>query len=426
MDQRTWFFVTCTFVLWSACGRDTQQGSNAWAGMHAGLGPSAVVGVAGTAAGSGNGAVAPMDPARPAAQAAGSSAQPITPARATAGSGPIAGMSGAASGTPAAAGGSASSGTSGASQSGGAGGTEQAGAGMAAAGGGGMSAAAGSGSRPTGPGTCENLPAVTDYKAPGPFNDAKMYQRVGPSNNYTLFRPSASLGKDGFKHPVASWGNGILTTPDMYQKLLLHIASHGFVIIGCNDTQAERPCVDAGMEWLIAQNTASGELQGKLDTSREVAVGYSWGGGAAIDVSDRPNIKATISLHGMPPRVTDIWGKLHAPLLLTTSTGDNFVPAAMYVTPNYQKTVGQTFYATLQDSNAGHLYIADKSAGICIGEVLAATFGTCGDAAVEQAPAVAWLRYWTCGDQGAKPYFYGDDCTMCKSPWGMPQRKMWQ
>ena len=63
------------------------------------------------------------------------------------------------------------------------------------------------------------------------------------------FRPSTSLGKDGFKHPIASWGNGILTTPDMYQKLLLHLASHGFVIIGCNDTQPERPCLSTGIEW---------------------------------------------------------------------------------------------------------------------------------------------------------------------------------
>lgn len=292
---------------------------------------------------------------------------------------------------------------------------------------GGSGAAAGSGGQaPTGAGTCESLPAVTDYKAPGPFSDAKMYASTGPGSNYTIYRPSASLGKDGFKHPIASWGNGIATTPDMYQKLLVHLASHGFVIIGCNDTQAERPCLDTGIEWLAAQNAATGELQGKLDVSREVAVGYSWGGGAAIDISDRPNIKATISLHGMPPRVTDIWGKLHAPLLLTTSTGDNFVTASQYVTPNYEKAVGQTFYATLQDPNAGHLYIADKSAGICIGAVLGATFGNCGDAAAEQAPAAAWLRYWACGDQGAKNYFYGDDCVMCKSPWTNPQRKMWK
>lgn len=273
--------------------------------------------------------------------------------------------------------------------------------------------------------TCESLPAVTDYAAKGPFADAKMFTNVGPNNNYTLYRPATSLGKDGFKHPIASWGNGIATTPDMYQKLLTHIATHGFVIIACNDTQAERPCVSAGMDWLVMQNM-SGELAGKLDTTREVTIGYSWGGGAAIDTANRPNVKATFSLHGMPPRETNAWDAMHAPLLFTTSTGDNFVTASGYVTPNYEKSKVQTFYGTLQNADAGHLYIADTSAGICIGAVLAGTFGTCGNAMAEQGPAVAWLRYWACGDQGAKHYFFGDDCVMCKSPWTMPQRKNWQ
>src|SRR5947208_3029849 len=60
------------------------------------------------------------------------------------------------------------------------------------------------------------LPPTSDYAAMGPFSDAKMFPNVGPGNNYTLFRPDASLGKDGFKHAIATWGNGIDTTPDMY------------------------------------------------------------------------------------------------------------------------------------------------------------------------------------------------------------------
>jgi hypothetical protein len=268
------------------------------------------------------------------------------------------------------------------------------------------------------------LPAVTDYTKAGPF-DAKMFTTVGPGNNYTLYRPDTSLGKDGFKHPIATWGNGIATTPDEYQKLLSHIASHGFVIIACNDTQAERACLNAGMEWLVMQNTESGPLQDKLDTTREATIGYSWGGGAAIDTANRPNVKATLSLHGMPPRETDAWSGMHAPLMLTTSTGDNFVTASGYVTPNYDNSKVQTFYGTLENASAGHLYIADSNSAICIGAVLGDTFGTCGDAKQEQAPAVAWLRLWVCGDQNAKSYFYGDDCTLCKSPWTKPQRKLW-
>jgi hypothetical protein len=250
-----------------------------------------------------------------------------------------------------------------------------------------------------------------------------MFTGAGPNSDYTLFRPDASLGMGGFKHPIVTWGNGIATTPDVYAKTLTFIATHGFVIIACNATQAERACVSAGLDWLISQNE-SGPLAGKLDVSRELAIGYSWGGGAVIDASDRPNIKATVSLHGMPPRETNAFEAMHAPLLLFTSTGDTFVSASGYVTPNYDKSKVQTFYATLDDPTAGHLYVADEGAAVCLGAALG--LGTCGDALVERAPTVAWLRYWGCNDQNAKEFFFGDDCVLCQSPWTDPQRKAWK
>ena len=269
--------------------------------------------------------------------------------------------------------------------------------------------------------TCEDLAPAPDYGAPGPFPDVQMVTNVGPSGNYTLFRPAEEwLGKRGFKHPIATWGNGIMTTPDEYKVLLTHIASHGFVIIACNDVQAERPCLNAGLEWLVAQNE-KGPMAGKLDTTREVAIGYSWGGGAAIDVSNRPNLKATVSLQGMPPRETAAFDDMHSPLLLFTSTGDSFVTKDEYVTPNYEKSKVQTFYATLNDSSVGHLYPVDVGAFAC---VVSLALGSCGDAKQEQAPTVAWLRMLACGDQNARKYFYGSDCTTCLPPW-TAEKKLW-
>lgn len=296
--------------------------------------------------------------------------------------------------------------------------------GSVASGGRGGSSGVGGGSS-VGSQTCASLPAVADYGAPGPFGDATMFTNVGPSGNYTLFRPDATLGKNGFLHPVVAWGNGISTTPDMYQKTLPLIASHGFVIIACNDTQVEEPCLSSGLDWLIQQNSATGPMNGKLDTTNEVVIGYSWGGGASIDTSVRPNVKATVSLHGMPPRESP-WSKAHAPLLLFTSTGDNFVTADGYVTPNYEASTLQTFYATLDNSTAGHLYVVDEWATICIGSLLGSTFGNCGNGELEHAPTIAWLRLWACGDANAKQYFYGENCVLCQSPWTNPQRKNWK
>ncbi|MFT3924406.1 MAG: dienelactone hydrolase family protein [Myxococcales bacterium] len=286
--------------------------------------------------------------------------------------------------------------------------------------------AGGDGDAPT-PGTCETLPPVNDYAAPGPFGDAKMFEGVGPSSNYTLFRPDASLGRDGFKHPIATWGNGIATQPYLYQETLKLIASHGFVIIACNDTMAERPCLSDGLDWLIMQNE-SGAMKGKLDTSREATIGYSWGGGAAIDTANRPNVKTTVSIHGMPPRGDTAFEDMHSPLILFTSTGDTFVTASGYVTPNYEKSTVQTFYATLQDANAGHLYPLDPNPTFCpiAGIAIPQAGGDmqCRGMEAERAPIIAWLRLWTCGDQAARKFFFGDDCALCSSPWSS-QHKHW-
>lgn len=254
---------------------------------------------------------------------------------------------------------------------------------------------------------CTTLPPVADYGQPGPFSDAKMFTRVGPNNNYTLFRPDGSLGQNGFKHPIATWGNGIMTTPQLYKDTLTLIASHGFVVIACNDIKAERACLANGLDWLIAQNESGDVMKGKLDVSRELTIGYSWGGGAAIDTADRPNVKATVSFHGMPPREKNSLSLMHSPLLLFTSTGDNFVDADQYVTPVFEDSTVQTFYATL-DKNVSHLYILDLN----------------GAAELERGPAIAWMRYWACDDQGAWDLFFGDECDLCVDPW-IAQRKNW-
>ena len=303
--------------------------------------------------------------------------------------------------TAGAAGTAGSSGSSGAGGSAGAGGAGASGASAGGAGAGGVGgAAAGGGGAGAGgasaTGSCPGLPPAGDYGAPGPF-DTTVENSVGPGGAYTLFRPDTMLGANGLKHPIAVWGNGITTTPSQYTDTLTLIASHGIVLLACNSTNPEQPCLDAGLDWLVEQN-ASGPMAGKLDTTKEITVGYSWGGGAAIDTATRPNVVATVSFHGMPPRM-DPWAEMHAPLLLYTSTGDTFVSASGYVTPNYEKSVVPTFYATLNES-VSHTYIIDAGGG----------------AEKERGPAIAFMRYFACDDQEAKALFFGPDCTLCASP----------
>jgi len=49
---------------------------------------------------------------------------------------------------------------------------------------------------------------------------------------YTLFRPAEF--KEGEKYPVITWGNGTCSQPLLFEPLLGHLASHGFVIIATN------------------------------------------------------------------------------------------------------------------------------------------------------------------------------------------------
>lgn len=257
----------------------------------------------------------------------------------------------------------------------------------------------------------ETMPAVTgDYSANGPM-PTKVVNSTGSDGMYTIYRP-VTLGANGFKHPVATWGNGITTTPAYYPGLLGAIASHGFVVIASNSSSVTAQMMTDGLDWMVAQNGVAGDYQGKLNPTCLVTIGYSLGGGASVGAGAHANVVATASMHG----VTGAANALHAPLLLLTAETDTFVVPATFVTPTFNLSSVQTFYGTLSmaadTGNAGHLIPVDilpSSANIA-----------------ERAAMIAWLRLWVYADQGAKKYFYGDDCVLCKDPWTMPQRKNWK
>jgi dienelactone hydrolase len=153
---------------------------------------------------------------------------------------------------------------------------------------------------------------IDDYGNNGPF-DTTVVNNTGPDGGYTIFRP-ATLGQDGFKHSPVTWGNGILTTPSNYTAFLSTVASHGFVVIGSNDTMVRAQEMIDGLDWLVAQNAAPGDYQGNIDTERLVTLGYSWGGMGSVNAGSHAKVVATVSLHGL----TGSSDALHGPLLLTT------------------------------------------------------------------------------------------------------------
>jgi len=325
-------------------------------------------------------------------------------ATSTAGASGAAGIAGSTAGTAgvqAAAGASGGAGAAGIGTSGGAGAAGSAGE-NASAGGeggtGGMDDAGTAGSSGTG----QTLPPITDYSEEGPFATTST-PNAGPGGDYTIFRPEP-LGEDGFLHSPLIWGPGILTQVSSYTALLTNIASHGFVVVAVNSLSAgpgaeanRTPMLD-GLEWIIAQNDEPGVFQGKLDVNRAVSMGYSIGGTAAVQVGAHPSVITTVSIHGHSAT-----SELHGPMLQTTGTQDSVGLPLQQDT--YDASEVQTFLATLD--GASHTYILGSGGG-------------------EQRPAiVAWLRLWVYGDEGARGFFHGDDCTLCVDPWTNPQRKNW-
>ena len=241
----------------------------------------------------------------------------------------------------------------------------------------------------------QKLPPVTDYAANGPY-PAREFDNTGPGGSYTMFRPT-NLNANGFKFIPATWGNGITTTPQYYPWLNT-VASHGFVIIASNSSTVTPQDMTSGLDWLLMQNDAAGELQGKLDTSRAVCIGYSLGGGGAVACGSHPKVIATIAMHpagGASQR-------LHGPLLLFSGTNDTVCVPDSFVQPAFNGSPVPTFYAMLDGADHLEPVVGGR----------------------ETAPFIAWLRLWVFGDEGAKPFFYGPDCKLCKAPWTKPQSKM--
>ena len=253
-------------------------------------------------------------------------------------------------------------------------------------------------------GACsQSLPSVGDYAANGPYITTAR-TADGPDGRYTIVRPMM-LGKDGFKHPIAIWGNDITTTPTLFSGLLQAIASHGFVLIASEDSQVTAQQVIDGLDWLAAQNERVGsDFFEKLDVQCAVALGCGVGAAAVVTAASRPNVVATVALHSAAGSASMLQG----PLLLLTSKNDTFITAPGFVDPTFESSRVTTFYATLTGAtDNGHT-------------------SAYADGGAERAPAIAWLRLWAFRDREARKYFDGDKCILCQEPWTNPRRKLWR
>ena len=240
-------------------------------------------------------------------------------------------------------------------------------------------------------------PAMTAWEEAGPYS-SKVVEDAGPDERFTLWVPQP-LGKDGAKHPVIVWGNGVGTTPRVYGELFAHWASHGMLVVAANSINvAGTEDLPNGMKWAIGENSKSGsEFFDQLQADRIASVGYSNGAIASVNAGARnPEVTTTINIAGGSTTITQI----HHPLLLIGNEFDifsEFMPMQFLATP------------------------APVVYGVSLGT---SHMETMGDGGVHRGITTAWLKLHLQDDLAAYRVFYGDEnCSMCTDAAWETQRR---
>jgi hypothetical protein len=226
---------------------------------------------------------------------------------------------------------------------------------------------------------------------------------VGPGSGFNVYHPR-ELGQNGLKHPVLTWGNGAVTTPDLY-PLLPALATHGFVVIAAQTSFVDGATLKSGLDWMLAQNSASGEFQGKLDPTKVAAFGYSLGSLATFDIGTDPRLTTTVHISG--GLMGSDRSKATAIKVPTAYFCDKDETAANCDGDFAAQHTNPTFYARAP----GQVHVDYVFDSAFINRM--------------NAPVIAWLRWRLMGDQAMTVMFVGADCTLCKDPaWEVMKKNM--
>jgi predicted dienelactone hydrolase len=258
------------------------------------------------------------------------------------------------------------------------------------------------------------FPSVADFGKKGGFPTTKedgSTIATLQTADCTVYRPATLGGAGDLRHPVVVWGNGTGTpTEIVYEWLLTHWASHGFIVVAANTPNAGTGtemlrCLD----WVQAQDASPGSpYAGHVATGAVATSGHSQGGGGAIMAGRDARITVTVPFMAYTQGLGYDAGaaaEQKGPMLLMSGSADTIAPPAANQLPVFQQTSVPTFWGTL--AGADHV-----------------TFALGGEAGY-LAPSTAWLRLFLMCDDGARAMFYGPTCTLCTdSTWTVKRKGM--
>ncbi|MFD1930018.1 acetylxylan esterase [Nonomuraea mangrovi] len=224
-----------------------------------------------------------------------------------------------------------------------------------------------------------------NWDAPGPYATAV---DVGPVT--TLYYPR-DIAQSPRRHPVIVWGNGTFAFPVVYRPLLLHWASHGFIVAAANTPVSNLGVsMRAGIDLLAHRDADPNSVfHDHVDLDRVGASGHSQGGAAAIVVGDDPRVDTIVPIQPGPLADVD---HVHGPMLALAGQNDSIVWPILV----------KGFY-----DDADHI-------PAIYGEVRNADhFTVVGDPGPFDGPTTAWFRFQLMDDEEARGEFFGSGCRIC-------------
>jgi hypothetical protein len=257
----------------------------------------------------------------------------------------------------------------------------------------------------------------------GPY--AVTSQTIAGSPGFVVYRPRDPRAlAAGERLPVVVWGNGAcLADGSGFSGFLSTIASYGFLVVTSAAVPGEpqarvtsRHLLQA-LDWSTTQAARTdAALAGRLDTSAVAVMGMSCGGNLALEAARDPRVK-TLGMWN-----SGVWNSgemrtgdgtllvattkadlahVHSPTLYINGAID---PAKDNAADDFARLGVPVFFGVR--SNAGHAGTYSHANGGEFANV-----------------AVAWLSWRLKGDAGAGRMFTGADCSLCRDPNWIVQRK---
>ncbi|RJQ70771.1 acetylxylan esterase [Pseudonocardiaceae bacterium YIM PH 21723] len=195
-------------------------------------------------------------------------------------------------------------------------------------------------------------------------------------------------------HSVILWGNGTGATTDKYLPLLQHLASHSFIVVAANTTQAgSGKEMLAGLDWLFKQTTAPGSPYrgGYVDRSHIGAIGHGQGATGAINTGAGYEVMTIVPIQPEPGGDA---GQLRTSMFVLSGQDDTVAPPAQVEQRYHQAEHVAAAYGEL--AGADHLTPVGDGGGF-------------------RGPVTAWFLWRLERNMDARNEFIGTDCKLCES-----------